>query len=55
VESLYPTGDFLEKIGNAVAEVEDYIDGARQAQQMTIDDFLMPTVSEEEVKELGGF
>jgi hypothetical protein len=40
VESLYPIGEFLEKICNLIAEVEDYIDGVRQVQQMSINDFL---------------
>jgi len=40
VESLYPIGEFLEKIRNLIAEVEDYIDGVRQVQQMSINDFL---------------
>ena len=67
VESLYPTGEFLEKIGNLIAEVEDYIDGVRQVEQMTIDDFLPPkdavigtgfkpvVVSNENLEEVAGF
>jgi hypothetical protein len=52
VESLYPTGEFLAKIGNAIAEVEDYIDGVRQVQQMPL---FAPIVDDEAAKELAGF
>lgn len=40
VEKLYPQGEFLEKVGAAIAEIEDYIDGVREVQQLTIDEFL---------------
>lgn len=48
VESLYPTGEFLEKIRNLIAEVEDYIDGVRQVQQMSLIELSAPVISEEE-------
>lgn len=61
VTKLYPQGEFLEKIGCAIAEVEDYVDGVREVKQLTIDEFL-PTegfkpvvVSNENLKEMAGF
>lgn len=61
VESLYPTGEFLNKINNLIAEIEDYIDGVRQIQQMTIEDLLpqkdtlLAPIAADEAKELLGF
>ena len=60
VEGMYPTGEFLEKIRNAmayrppevIAEVEDYIDGVRQVQQMAL---FAPPEDDEKTKELAGF
>ncbi|PHJ65039.1 hypothetical protein VF04_04455 [Nostoc linckia z7] len=39
-EELYPKGEFLDKVNNLIAELEDYINGVREAQQMTIDGYL---------------
>ena len=52
IEGLYPKGEFLDKINNLVAEVEDYIDGVRQVQQMAL---FAPITSDEKAEELAGF